>query len=104
MIQLIDKNTVKDELKRLMFVCDSVICDKNIRHKKRYIERRVAYEHFLKFINSLEVENVDLEAEFFNFIKDRHDIGPDVGQLNDVVAIEIAKHFFRLGLKAGERK
>lgn len=100
MIQLIDKFTVKNELKRLMFVCDSVICDKNIRHKERYIERRVAYEQIFKFINLLEVGNVDLVTELHDFLKDR----PDIGQLNEVAALEVAKHFFRLGLKTSERE
>ena len=69
-------------------------------NKERYIERRVAYEQFYKFINSLEVENVDLVTELHDFLKDR----PDIGQLNDMAALEVAKHFFRLGLKTGERR
>ena len=100
MIQLIDKYTVKNELRHLIFVCDSVICDKDSMNKERYIERRVAYEQFYKFINSHEVENVALVTELHNFLKDR----PDIGQVNDMAALEVSKHFFKLGLKTSERR
>ena len=51
----------------------------------------------LDIINSLEVKEVDLEKEFEDFVVD----DPVIGNLVNFNAAKIiAKHFFKLGLKA----
>ena len=63
----------------------------------RHEGQRKASEHFLSFIDTLEVKEVDLEKEYEEFVVD----DPVYNKLvNGIVGKAIAKHFFELGLKA----
>ena len=55
--------------------------------------------HILKKrLNSIEVKEVDLEKEFYDFIDTL--IGKDNGQLSEDELFRIAEYFFELGIKA----
>jgi len=64
-MKLIDKDVVIVEIERLIFVCDSVLWDKDASKSAKtvYEARKVAYNNILSFVSTLEVKEVDLEEE-----------------------------------------
>ena len=65
--------------------------------------QKMASEHFLSFINTLEVKEVDLEKEMkswrhnhFHGKRDKEAVGE---YLERVSQLNLAKHFFELGLR-----
>lgn len=52
----------------------------------------------LSFINTLEVKEVDLKNEFYDFLDTL--IGKDNGHLSEDELFRIAEYFYELGLKA----
>ena len=57
------------------------------------------FEQFLSFINTLEVEEVDLKKEATEFIQTKEFV-----ESKENPILLIAKHFFKLGLKAQKGK
>ena len=57
-----------------------------------------ALTQILDFINTLEVEEVDWEKEFYDFLDTC--TGKDNGHLSEDELFRIAEYFFELGLKA----
>jgi len=55
------------------------------------------FEQFLSFIDTIEVKEVDLEKEFYDFLDTL--IGKDNGHLSEDELFRIAEYFFELGLK-----
>ena len=117
MVHLIDKDTLVVEIKRrLKFV------EKRLRRNNSYSERGNAawerdealdnvYNSLLYFINTLEVEEVDLEKIINDYFKDwKFDdeldimVKPNNYSASFTDLKEIAKHFFELGLKAQKGK
>ena len=68
MTHLIDKSALVKETERLIFVCDSVLWDKDASKSAKtvYEARKVAYTNVLSFINTLEVKEVDEQKERMN--------------------------------------
>ena len=56
------------------------------------------FEQFLSFLDTLEVKEVDLEKEFYDFLDTL--IGKDNGHLSEDELFRIAEYFYELGLKA----
>jgi hypothetical protein len=52
----------------------------------------------VNFLNTLEVKEVDLEKEYEEYVVDDPIWGNFI--TNDTMGMELAKHFFELGLKA----
>ena len=93
MKQYIDKTAVVAEIeRRRKLVSDPVLSDNDLM-----IGEKNALFNLLSFINTLEVKEVDLEKEFYDFLDIL--IGKDNGHLSEDELFCIAKHFFELGLK-----
>ena len=100
MAQYIDKDALVAEIEKR----------REYNAKERYFGRLVEDNYFLDFINSLEVKEVDLEANIEDYINSHFTEGCDGGMISDWYKVlggvhyndlkEIAKHFFELGLKA----
>lgn len=54
----------------------------------------------VNFLNTLEVKEVDLEKEYEEYVVDDPIFGNFI--TNDTMGMELAKHFFELGLKANQ--
>lgn len=64
-----------------------------------YYQGRVdAFNDALSFLNTIEVKEVDLEKEFYDFLDTL--TGKDNGHLSEDELFRIAKYFYELGLKA----
>ena len=61
----------------------------------------MVYEGIINFINTIEVKVVDLEKEFDNFLDSVEGV-PRMWHSNEQIewGKDIAKHFYKLGLKA----
>ena len=95
-MKLIDKDALVAEIKRLIDCCYK-ICAGNLDFlHESYPELYYSietYKEILSFINTLEVKDVDLDFE--------QELYKAFGQVKDfTLGMRIAKHFFKLGLKA----
>ena len=77
------------------------------RRKKELIELNndfanqwacASLDNILSFINTIELKDVDLEKEFYDFLDTL--IGKDNGHLSEDELFRIAEYFYELGLKA----
>ena len=96
MEQYIDKSKLLEELKRCEKICDNYI----FSHKDTVSQgianaKRAVCQHFIKFINTLEVKEVDLDKEL-DFVKDAYYYF--TSDEKDSM-MKVARHFFELGLK-----
>jgi len=92
MAQLIDKANVVAEIERLI--------KSPILYKSENVETRInVLEYLLSFLDTLEVKEVDLDEEIKSYFKGFGKF-PSVG-IDD--CIDIAKHFFELGLNAQQK-
>jgi len=111
MAHLIDKDALVAEVERLMYganleadIASTGDCfDENIAKAKYQL-----CKYILGFIDTLEVKEVDLEKELIkwhkeHFKKDGTFIGMSGFYLRNNSQMDIAKHFFELGLKAKQR-
>ena len=91
-MKLIDKDKVVAELERRigeLFTLDKASYEIGLYD---------AYKIILSFLDTLEVKEVDLEKEFYDFLDTL--IGKDNGHLSEDELFRIAEYFFELGLKA----
>ena len=95
MVQLIDKAAVMAEIKGMR---DKAF-PPNSNWKHGYFK---ACESILSFLDTLEVKEVDLEKEFYDFLDTL--IGKDNGHLSEDELFCIAEYFFELGFKAQKGK
>lgn len=98
MAHLIDKDTVVAEIERIQTE-ECPLDTYEGRCKSLWFQR------FHTFLNSLDVKDVDLEKELIewhkeHFKKDGTFIGKSGFYLTNNSQMDIAKHFFELGLKA----
>lgn len=99
-MKLIDKDKIVAEIKRR--IDDEMEIIKKFTHPfyateiTRCNARVALLKQLQDFLNTLEVEEVDLEEEFENFVVD----GPVIGNLVNFNAAKIiATHFFELGMQ-----
>jgi len=78
------KEEHKEDYRKYGSPYDSVLCDE--------------MEDILSFLDTLEVKEVDLEEEYEEYVVDDPIFGNFI--TNDTMGMELAKHFFELGLKA----
>lgn len=108
MKQYIDKDVLVTELKDRIKECDklaNVAANNNLSNTLQAAELLISqYTNLIHFINTLEVEEVDLEKEMN---KEWNKCEPiDEGMGLEIASIEheqfdnIAKYFYELGLKA----
>ena len=104
MAQYIDKAALVAEIERreneswnLLPNASDVIEDKYSKEDAIIIGEYNALESLEKFINTLEVKDVDLDTDFGVCWGEYCDCG---GNINDY---KIAKHFFELGLKTKQK-
>lgn len=92
MKQYIDKDALVAEIERRI---------KKFREEKDSVSivKTNTYKGIFSFINTLEVKEVDLDEEIKSYFKGFGKF-PSVG-IDD--CIDIAKHFFELGIKAKEK-
>ena len=64
--------------------------------------QKLALTALIPFLNTLEVKEVDLEKEFYDFLDTL--IGKDNGHLSEDELFSIAEHFYELGLNAKKGK
>ena len=57
-------------------------------------------QHLLSSLDTLEVKEVDLDKEFYDFLDTL--IGKDNGHLSEDELFRIAEYFYELGLNAGK--
>ena len=95
-MKLINKDTLVDGINRLK----SDALQKKSQCKKSGLDKIMyqigAYNKVISLIDTLEVKEVDLEKEFYDFLDTL--IGKDNGHLSEDELFELAKHFFELGL------
>ena len=95
-MKLIDKSTLAAAIaKRYKF----------LERKKEFNSHNIEYEirmsecqHLMLLFNTIETKEVDLEKEYEEFVVDDPIFGNFI--TNDTMGMELAKHFFELGLKA----
>lgn len=105
MKQYIDKAEVITEIVIKMNRCKKILLDLRTRQNKDYYQgKREAYIDILSFLDTLEVKEFDLEGELndwrhehFHGKRDQNAAGE---YLKRVSQLDLAKHFFELGLKA----
>lgn len=109
-MKLIPKDAVLAEIERGLHFDKSWIEGDERRQKRTHCKssayyKRVGSKHcgeaFLDFVNSLEVTEVDLEKEFRSFLDDIEGM-PRMWHSDEQLefGLDIAKHFFELGLRA----
>lgn len=87
-MELIDKTAVIAEINRVL----------NSYDPNQITSGRYALVGLRDFLDTLEVKEVDLEKEFYDFLDTL--IGKDNGHLSEDELFRIAEYFFELGLKA----
>ena len=96
MEQYISKSALVAEIKRLLVFYSKEIEDNKEDPWAMDIAKRDILQEILSFIDTLEAKEVDMEKEIESYFKGFGKF-PSVG-IDD--CIDIAKHFFELGLKA----
>ena len=89
-MELIDKAALVAEIERVL----------NSYDPNEITSGRYALADLRDFINTLEVKEVDLEKEFYDFLDTL--IGKDNGHLSEDELFRIATHFFELGMQGKE--
>lgn len=98
MAQYIDKATVVAEIGKLQESIQKTAVDDRISEKNAGMYRACV---ILKdFLDTLEVKEVDLEKEYEEYVIDDPIFGRFI--TNDTMGMELAKHFFELGLKTNK--
>ena len=100
-MKLIDKDALVAEINRIMNeqqeICKAdAALGKNPDSKN--IEVIYQFQQFVKFLDTLEVKEVDLEKEYEDYVVDDPIFGNFIA--NDTMGMNLAKHFFELGIKA----
>ena len=104
MAQYIDKSALVTEIERQISAIDNYpkLTD-TLNIQIAVLEgNKVVLTKLLSFLNTLEVKEVDLEKEFYDFLDTL--IGKDNGHLSEDELFRIAEYFFELGLKAQRRE
>ena len=98
MAQYIDKSALVAEIERIEYETNYEPFTDEV------LGKRCVCRSLLSFINTLEVKEVDLEKELdtwrHNHFHGRRDIFANGEYLERISQLDIAKHFFELGLKA----
>lgn len=95
MLQFIDKSAIVAELETRYNEC---LKRAKIINADYWNGCADAYRNMLVIFDTLEVKDVDLEKEYEEFVVDDPIFGNFI--TNDTMGMELAKHFFELGLKA----
>ena len=102
--ELIDKATVVAEIEKLKGKLLRGSCSSQISMETNCKDE--AYDKILSFLDTLEVKEVDLEAELntwrHNHFHGRRDKEASGEYLERVSQLDLAKHFFELGVKSTE--
>ena len=93
-MRLIDKNRIDEILRNLWKEDDGHNSEHRIYYNKALQEVQCE-------IDTLETKEVDLEKEYEEFVMDDPILGNFI--TNDAMGMELAKHFFELGLKTKEK-
>lgn len=112
-MKLIDKDKVVAEIEKRLdklynLLPDSSKVENGITTTQESCNtgKYMALESFRKFLNTLEVKEVDLEEEIKKIYLKHRQYGGNKNILvilNELQFNDIAKHFFELGLKAKEK-
>ena len=102
-MKLIDKSALVAEIERQISAIDN--CPKLTDTQIAVLEgNKVVLTKLLSFLDTLEVKEVDLEKEVdtwrHNHFHGKRDKDASGEYLERVSQLELAKHFFELGLKA----
>ena len=111
-MKLIDKDKVVTEIERIMNE-QQEICKADVAHGKDYpdaknIEVIYQFQQFTKFLDTLEVKDVDIEKEikeqtdaYYNMCEEKlKEMSDDDTDLSFLTLDGHARYFFELGLKA----
>jgi hypothetical protein len=96
MEQYIPKSSLVAEIEKRIKINKQ--CMLGLRNLDYYQGKVDALNDFISFLNTLKVKEVDLEKEYEEFVVDDPIFGNFI--TNDTMGMELAKHFFELGLKA----
>jgi hypothetical protein len=102
-MKLIDKDTVVAEIERklknidLNYVCAGSHPSDFDTNKKLRDGVSKNLQSLLSFLDTLEVKEIDLEKEYEDYVVDDPIFGNFI--TNDTMGMNLAKHFFELGLK-----
>ena len=105
-MELIDKAAVVAEIERRKHkLLDHIICESD---KEWVVRTAHQLNRIILFLDDLEVKEVDLKKELIkwhkeHFKKDGTFIGMSGFYLTNNSQMDIAKHFFELGLKASQK-
>lgn len=104
MKQLINKATIISEIKRRIDRNNEMAASFSSNSEHDYLCRvtEKVYKNLLSFLDTLEVKEVDLEEEFYDFLDTL--TGKDNGHLSEDELFRIAEYFYELGLKTKENK
>ena len=95
-MNLIDKNILIEEIERRYAEHDADYNNGDETELHRMVEDRA----IIKYIDTLEVKEVDLEKEYKDFVEK----DPVYNKLvNGIVGKAIAKHFFELGMAVSNK-
>lgn len=96
MTQYIDKSALVAEIEKKKKLLPWGSCASQISMECNC--KNETYNEVLSFLNTLEMKEMDLEKEFYDFLDTL--IGKDNGYLSEDELFSIAKHFYELGLKS----
>jgi len=94
MIQYIDKDAIMAEIERIEYETNYEPFTDEV------LGKRMVCKDIKSFLDTLEVKKVDLEKEYEEFVVDDPIFGNFI--TNDTMGMELAKHFFELGLKTNK--
>ena len=91
-MKLIDKDKLAAEIEK-----------RRSKNSKNKLNLAAAFEdnYLLSFLDTLEVEEVDLEKEFYDFLDTL--TGKDNGHLSEDELFRIAEYFYELGLNKAQK-
>ena len=96
MAQYIDKSALVAEIERRNVICKKVALDLRTQENIDYYQGKAeAYKEVLDILDTLEVKEVDLKKEIADIYEANYE-----EYLTYEEFVDIAKHFFKLGLKA----
>lgn len=95
MEQYINKDTLVARIKKLKMDIGNIF---NEYDEGFWEGRTTAFDDVICALDTLEVKEVDLEKEYEEYVVDDPIFGNFI--TNDTMGMELAKHFFELGLKA----
>ena len=108
MEQYIPKSVLVTEIERNLYICAIMISqhqDENC--VELYKQKAEVYQWMRSFIDTLEVKEVDLEKELddwrHNHFHGRRDKDANGEWLERISQLELAKHFFELGIAASNK-